>query len=220
MTMKKLCILILVVWTSSTLVAQQAFIKELAGTVEVKLPGSNNWIAARQGMTITDNTFISTGFKSTALISLGNTTLLVHALTRMTLMEIKNSQGTEQIDINLRAGRVRAVVSPPVGGRASVTVRGPTATASVRGTIFEFDTKTLTVEEGAVRYTGDWGRSVTVYPGASSTVMGKRNIASDPMETRAAELLPGLPAGADAVSGDGESNNPTVNFSITFNYLP
>jgi hypothetical protein len=179
--------------------AQQAVIKEFYGTVELKAAGSAVWVkAADWGSPLERNTAISTGFKSTAILKIGNSTLTVRPLTKLTLEEIIQNQGNEQINLNLQTGRVRAQVIPPAGGRTSLTVKGPIATASVRGTVFDFDTLNLDVEEGAVIFSGENGRTVTVYAGGSSTVDAVTGQAAGPRETAAAELYPAMPAGSDS----------------------
>ena len=52
----------------------------------------------------------------------------------------------------LMAGRVKAEVTPKEGEKAEFKVKSPTATASVRGTGFEFDGHNLFVDHGAVQF--------------------------------------------------------------------
>ncbi|MDR2730531.1 MAG: FecR domain-containing protein [Treponema sp.] len=52
------------------------------------------------------------------------------------MTEIQNLTELETLNVNLQTGRVRVDVKPPAGTKASTTVKGPEATASVRGTIF------------------------------------------------------------------------------------
>ncbi|MDR3247148.1 MAG: FecR domain-containing protein, partial [Treponema sp.] len=116
-----------------------AYIREFTGTVEIKASGAAEWSAAQTGQTLSKDTMISTGFKSTAFIALGNSTMVVRPLTRLTLQEIQNIQGNESVNINLQSGRVRADVKPPENGATSFVVQSPMVTASVRGTSFNFD---------------------------------------------------------------------------------
>jgi hypothetical protein len=73
------------------------------------------------------------------------------------LEKIVQSQDEERINLRLQTGSIRAEVKPPVGGSSEFTVRSPSATASVRGTSFEFDRENLWVEDGRVRYALDNG---------------------------------------------------------------
>jgi hypothetical protein len=173
----------------------EAYIREFTGTVDVKV-GTAAWRAARTGERIAKDTVISTSFKSTALIALGNSTLIVKPLTRLTLAEIQNMQGDESVDLYLHTGRVRAEVNPPVSGKTNFTMRSPTTTASVRGTSFDFDGVNLSVDEGRVYITG--GDGTGTYVGA-----GHRSV-SDPGTGRTtgagemvrSELTPAVPPAA------------------------
>lgn len=158
----------------------EAFIREFTGTVEVRALGSA-WTPAETGQRISGDTEISTGFKSTALIVLGNSTLTVRPLTRLSLEELQNRLGNEEVHLYLQSGRVRAEVTPPRGGKIDFTVRSPSVTASVRGTSFDFDGVNLWVDEGVVRFTGSDGLAVYVRAGHSSI--------SDPETGRTAGMM-------------------------------
>jgi hypothetical protein len=128
----------------------QAIIVELQGKVEIKAAGASEWKPAAQGDIIENATVVSTGFKSTAILSLGDSSLTVLPLTMLTLEELLQKEDAEEVRLYLRSGRVRAEVSPPLGSSIDFTIRSPIITASVRGTSFEFDGKFLRVENGAV----------------------------------------------------------------------
>jgi hypothetical protein len=177
--------------------AQEAVIKELTGTVEIKIPGSTAWTTAAQGQTISTDTSVSTGFKSYALISIGNSILTVRPLTRLTLAEISASQGTETINVSLQTGRIRADVTPPAGARGTFTVQSPVATASTRGTVFEVDRFTLRVIQGYIKNKNASGISVIVDAGGHSYIDETTGRAALPEETLLTSLNPGLPIGAD-----------------------
>jgi hypothetical protein len=201
--MKAIVILMVMMTTAASVYGQSAgaVIREVRGEVEIKAPGSSVWTAAAAGQALEEETLISTGFKSTALIGIGTSALLVRPLTRLSLGSIRRAADTEQVDIRLRAGRVRAEVKPPAAGvDINFAVRSPMVTASVRGTIFEFDAVNLAVEEGVVHFSGADKSAVYVGAGQSSSpdpVSGKTAAA---VETAAAQALP-PPAGvAEAVS--------------------
>jgi hypothetical protein len=175
--------------------AQEGVIKNLSGTVELKPAGASAFTLAKQGDAVARDTIVSTGFKSTAVITVGGTTLTVRPLTRLSLEEISVSQGTEKLDVNLQAGRVRAEVRPPAGTRADMSVRTSGATASVRGTEFEMDTSTLTVTTGTVAYSGAGGGIMLVSSGGTSLVDPLTRRVLDPIEAASAALLPPPPIG-------------------------
>ena len=168
--MKKTILALLLISAAALGFAQKAVIKELTGTVELKLSGSSNFIPASMGAEVAQDTIISTGFKSTALVQAGSAILTIRPLTRLSLTEIQASQGEENLAMNLQAGRVRVDVNPPAGTKASLSVSSPSATASVRGTSFEFDTMNLRVNSGTVAFIGKWGYEVSVKEGQNATI--------------------------------------------------
>jgi len=194
---KRNFIFIVILFCAVQVFAQNGMIRELSGTVEIKRSGQTGFTAAKAGDQVASDTIISTGFKSTALVVVGNVVLTVRPLTRLSLAEISAAAGTETINVNLQTGRVRVDVDPPAGTRSNTTVRGPTATASVRGTSFEFDTEVLTVIEGTVTFQGPTGTAMLVSAGSSSeiTVTGQ---AADPIDTGAAEFQPPPMAGTES----------------------
>jgi hypothetical protein len=175
-----------------------AVVRELTGTVEIKVPGGTGWEPARQGQGMSGDTLISTGFKSFAVIELGNSTLMVHPLTRLSITELFLEGKNDKVRLELRAGRIRAEVKPPAGGGLSFSVRSPIATASVRGTVFELDTVNVSVSEGTVEFAGASGAPVLVDSGGATYVEGATGRPVSPAETAAAELRPASPAGTEA----------------------
>jgi hypothetical protein len=201
--MKRNTLAVLILFCAAQIFAQTGVITDLTGTVELKLAGQANFVPAKSGDAVAKDTVVSTGFKSTALIKVGNTVLTVRPLTRLTLADISASAGTETINVNLQTGRVRVDVNPPAGTRASTTVRSPVATASVRGTSFEFDTRNLTVLTGTVAFRGNQGGVVLVSADSTSEVSNGK--AADPIEIYTAGLLPPPVAGSDSGFHSGGS---------------
>ena len=199
---------------------QNGVIREISGTVELKRAGQAAFVPARAGDEVGRNTIISTGLKSSALISMGSSIITARPLTRLTLEELATSAGTETLNVSLQTGRVRVDVNPPAGTRTTMSVRGPSATASVRGTSFVFDTKNLAVSDGIVTFKGKKGG--TVYVGAGSTSKLRTDYkAANPMETNAAALLPLSPAGKEltGLSHGGEAfGSSSMEFSIELKF--
>jgi hypothetical protein len=199
--MKPLVVLLLFFEGASFLFAQnqRAFIREITGTVELKVPGSANWIPAREGNRILPNTVISTGFRSAALLVIGDSTIVVRPITRLSLEELLKRDNAEQVSLNLHTGRVKAQVTPPAAGRVDFEVRGPSVTASVRGTAFDFDTLNLKVSEGVVSFAPATrgtasSRPVPVRAGESSWVdTGSGRVVSPPAVAETNRVLPALP---------------------------
>lgn len=153
--MKKISIVCLIVTltTVSVLYAQnkplQATIGKLAGKVEVQLPGKE-WRAAKEGELLPKGTMISTGFKSSAVLTVNNSTILVKPVTRMKLEDIVQTQSGTSTQVYLSTGKLSVEVTPQQNQTTDFTVSSPTATASVRGTGFDFDGILLVVHHGVV----------------------------------------------------------------------
>ena len=195
--MKKTCFTIVLLIAALYAFAQNGVIRELSGDVELRHAGALDFTPAAVGSAVAQDTIISTGFRSSAMIEIGSSTITVRPLTRLSLTEIRAAAGTETITANLQAGRVRVDVRPPAGTTAAFSVQGPSATASVRGTSFEFDARSVRVLEGTVLFSGERGTPVLTHSGGESTVeAGGRP--SDPVQTIFQNLTPPLPVGAGA----------------------
>ena len=197
--MRKMILVLLFSVVGLSVFPQSGVIRELSGTVEYKTAQAAAYAAAKTGDLIAADTAISTGFKSSALIEVGSALLMVRPLTRLTLTEIRASQGTETINVNLQAGRVRVDLNPPAGTKASLSVASHVATASVRGTSFEMDTVGLYVIEGVVGYEGNRGGLVYVHSGFESKATAKGNL-SNPYGNIRAGFPPMTPVGYDPLS--------------------
>jgi hypothetical protein len=183
----------------------QARFIELTGNVEIKAGGGADWVPATLGGEIGRDTVVSTGFKSTARISVGNSILTIRPLTRLTLAELVQRGNKEEVILYLAAGRIRAEVSPPLGGKTDFTVRSPSITASVRGTVFEFNTRRIEVENGRVFFAGPNGQAVYVDGGEKSYVDETRSRVVPPFEAEIASLTPKLPGLSDPGNDAGTS---------------
>jgi hypothetical protein len=187
-----------------TAAREAAFFRETSGTVEIKAPGSTVWASAAAGDRVENNTLISTGFKSIAVLVLGNSIIIIQPVTRLSLEEIVRDQNGERVNLYLQTGRVRAEVKPPVSGKTDFTVRSPVATASVRGTSFDFDTENLRVDEGRVQYSHDNGRSTSIPAGGMGYVDETNNTVISPFAAAAELLSPALPVGSGSGGPAGD----------------
>jgi len=192
--MKKAVFAFILVLAALSAFAQNGVIKELSGTVELKNSSSAAFVAAKAGDIVNQDTVVSTGFKSTALIEIGSTVIAVRPLTRLTLTEIRASSGSESLNVNLQSGRIRVDVNPPAGAKASMAVSSPSATASVRGTSFEFDTRNLHVNSGNVVFKGTRGQGTLITAGFNSST-DQKGSAVNPLGSGAAAYKPQMPAG-------------------------
>jgi len=225
--MKRLLITLTLLFAASMVFAQSpiAVVRETIGTVELKKPGAADWTAASPGEQIDRATVVSTGFRSTAVLTVGNSTLMVRPLTSLNLEDFLSQNETEMININLRTGRIRVEVTPPAGLKSSFTVRSPASVASVRGTSFEMDTTSIYVLEGTVSYApvdALSARPVNVGAGNESWVDPDTGGAVNPMV--AAEVnrsLPDLPGQNAGTLPDDARATPELPSSlvidVTFN---
>jgi hypothetical protein len=149
----------------------QAVVKEFKGKVEIKA-GGGEWQPVTVGMTLDTGASISTGFGSTALLDLGTSTLKVAPLTRMQLVELIARQGSVSTTLALKVGRVNAEVKTAPGLKQDFTLKGPQATAAVRGTEFEFDGVSVKVINGLVFFSNAQGQGRGVGAGEQSTTNG------------------------------------------------
>ena len=180
-----------------------ATIGKLTGKVEIQT--ASGWVAARQGQVVGSGTTISTGFRSSAELNLGNAIVTVKALTRLTLAELAENAGVIITNLSLRVGKVSAEVSRVAGKTNDFKVKSPVSTASVRGTGFEFDGETIQVSHGTVDFEDKLGNVVPVPIGESartnasgSGVVGNKSVVSEASNTVAA-------AGSDFGNADASA---------------
>jgi len=211
--MKK-CVLFVVLVSAVvfSVFSQNGTIRELTGDVELKQAGSDTFTAARTGAVVAQDTIVSTGFKSTAIIEVGSNLITVRPLTRLSLSEIQLASGSENVNINLQAGRIRVDVKPPAGTRATTTVQSPSATASVRGTELEMDTNNIEVISGRVGLSGSDGIVIMVPAGTSNSISSD-GVPSNRVDVIQSGNMPPAPVGAGS-SGGSASSSPLPGDSI------
>jgi len=125
----------------------QAVVKQFSGKVEVKQPGQE-WQPVQMSMTIAEGATVSTGFSSRLVLDLGQTEITVQPLTRMLLRELIKKGSTNVTSLTLSVGKIRAVVKAAPGEKSDFAIKGPDATAAVRGTEFTFDVNLNNQAEG------------------------------------------------------------------------
>jgi hypothetical protein len=180
----------MVVLAAAPLFAQveRAVISQIRGTVEIQQEGGL-WEEAQLGQTVSAGTRISTGFGSTAAIDIEDSVIRVRALTRLTIQQLFEADNVVTTDMDLEIGRVRGEVRRASDRQFDFQLRGPTATASVRGTSFEFDGQNLTVDEGVVEIENSFGQRIAVQAGRQSSVVGNEVPSSPVAERRSAVIV-------------------------------
>jgi len=195
-------------WSETT-----AVVTEVTGKVEIRL-GAEAWQRATQGMKLAEDTSISTGFNSTAVLDLGGSILQVRPLTRMSLEELVGTQETISADLFLRVGKVKAEVRSVEGRVLDFKIRSPVTTAAVRGTEFEFDGIIVIVTNGEVTITNVNNQSRTAR-GGERTGGDAGQLPSSALENQealAAQSIDTSPAGG-GTDGAGERAPAVVTVS-------
>lgn len=160
----------------------QAEFSEVNGKVEIRPAAGGAWTPAEVGMTIENDTMISTGFNASAALQLGGSTVEVQQLTRMVFQEIVERSDTVETRLNLNVGRMSAQVRSSDGRRQDFRVQSPISTAAVRGTGFAFDGEELEVDEGEVAFTNRFGQQRSVSQGQKSKTDNTPGGPSDPKD--------------------------------------
>ena len=145
--------------------AQSAVLRTVKGKVEIQNPDEQTWQAASSGMEVPIRATISTGFGASAVLELGASTLTVHALTRLRIDELTTQNNVARTNLYMPVGRIRAQVKSSAGTTTDFTLRGPEATAAVRGTGFESDGVRIQVFESVVVFSSQSGISTNVHNG-------------------------------------------------------
>lgn len=149
--MRKVLFLALLALTPS-LFSLEAVIVEITGRVKIRMSADGRWQKAETGQVLPADGMISTGLKSTAKLDLGNAELEVLPLTRMSVDALVDSEESVSTSLFLKGGKIKANVKAIEGKENDFKIKSPVATASVRGTSFEFSGNELKVTQGKVAF--------------------------------------------------------------------
>ena len=143
--MKKLILSVLVIFAAFGSFAMQATVISAKGKAEVQ--NGSTWIALKEGDALDQGSVIQTGFKSEVVLKIKESTVTVAPLSRITLQTLAEREGLggavakDETSIFLDTGSLKSNVQKSADRRVGFTVRSPVATASVRGTEFDFATR-------------------------------------------------------------------------------
>lgn len=166
---KRAGIIILLVLIAATSFCQNtATINRVVGKVELRLPEDTVWRKVSEGMQFPLRSTISTGFGSMAVLDLGRSAIEVKQLTRMRVDELFEQEETVSTKLYLNVGRVRAKVKEVDNLNHDFSFITTQSVASVRGTDFEFDGKTLICYEGVVLLANKLRQERAIVAGESS----------------------------------------------------
>lgn len=108
-------------------------IGSITGKVQV-LKSGVPWAPAEVGDVLAAGDVISTGFKSSAVLTIGKSVIKVNPLSRLTIEQLFTSSKGDVSSVYLDVGSIRANVKSEVNKRVGFKVKTPVAVASVRGT--------------------------------------------------------------------------------------
>lgn len=133
--MKKFFIAIFAASLSWALFAYDAEVMEIQGRAQVSSNGTS-WSPLNVGSVISQGATIQTAFKSSLKLKLKGTTVNVGAMTRIKVEELSESPAKDNAVLSIKTGSLVSNVKKVEDRRVGFTIKGPAATASVRGTIF------------------------------------------------------------------------------------
>lgn len=181
--MKKCIIAVFLAVLAVSLFADEAVIKSVKGKVEYSSDGQT-WFPAAPKQVLKQGDYISTSFKSSAVIVVNGSLINVKALTRMTLDELTKTSDGPQTELYLVSGKVSVEVKPSANEEITTfKVKSAMATASVRGTGFEFDGENLLVNHGSVQLMDGLGVARSVNGGEFGNA-GKRGKMPEPVAVK------------------------------------
>jgi hypothetical protein len=144
-----------------------ATVVKITGKAEVQKDGA--WVALTVGQVLPVGATVSTGFRSELQLKIGPSTVVVKALTRLTIKDLVQAGGAAKTDLYLAVGKIDAEVNKSdTVTEQNFTVGSPVSTASVRGTSFTFDGVNLSVSRGVVDFSDLRGNTVQVPIGESA----------------------------------------------------
>ena len=130
--MKKILFVLVLSCLVFSVFALDGIVVDVIGKVEKQY--GDSWIALKKGDVLSPGDVVSTGFKSEAVLSIGESTVTVNALTRLTVEQLYEKNKNHVSSVYLDTGSICADIKPVENKRVGFTVKTPAVTASVRGT--------------------------------------------------------------------------------------
>lgn len=193
-SMKKLFAVSLMASLASLAFSFDITFTSVTGKVEF-LDGSQ-WVKAREGDVIEQGTVVSTGYRSKATLKSKSAVFEIGPMTRITLEDLKTSNGKESTQLFLDSGSIQTEVEK--GNKFKV--RSAVATASVRGTRFR---KTCSGRLGVGGGIVDFGPAESLFAQVSKIM----DAAAQAQKAMAAANAESEPANADGATGNAEGGN-------------
>ncbi len=140
--MKKLLAAFFAASLSCALFAYDAEVIEIQGKAQFSFNGTS-WTPLNVGSVVSQGATIQTAFKSSLKLKLKGTTVSVGAMSRVKIEELGESPDKDNAVLSVKTGSLVSNVKKVEDRRVGFTIKGPAATASVRGTIFGIECQYL-----------------------------------------------------------------------------
>lgn len=132
--MKKAFVFSILFALCAALFALDAEVIGLEGKAQVSANGTA-WSPVAVGSKISQGATIQTGFKSSLKLKFKGQEITLDPMTRIKLDELSDKDNKDNAVVSMKIGGLTSNVKKLEDRRAGFTVKGPAATASVRGTI-------------------------------------------------------------------------------------
>lgn len=184
--MKKIALSVLLMLVSSVALfaaSDKAQVVSFTGKAEYQT-SQDEWLPLSVGAILDQGTVISTGFKSSVVLTVGESRFTVAALSRITISKLIENDSNYDTEMNLATGKLKMNVKSKPGKTTAFTVRSPTATASVRGT-----SGIMSSDGNLQSITGTWssmasnGTKEVKVSGTQSTQITSATVISSPQQT-------------------------------------
>ena len=206
--MKKAFIFGTLLAACACLFALDAEVVGLEGKAQVSANGTS-WSPISVGSKISQGSTIQTGFKSSLQLKFKGSLITLDPMTRIKIDELSDKDNTDNAVVSMKIGGLTSNVKKIEDRRAGFTVKGPAATASVRGTIV--------AEE--VGYNRDTVRAIEnttmVWPSSENSDGGSDNAAAG-----ARAIAAGQKSSVDSSGGQGSPMSHAAKDALTMGGAP
>ena len=132
--MKKALVFAVSLLACAALFAAEAEVTALEGKAQISTNGTS-WSPVSVGSKIPEGATIQTGFKSSLKVKFKGSVYTLEPMTRIKFDELSDKGNIDNAVVSMKVGGLTSNVKKLEDRRAGFTVKGPAATASVRGTI-------------------------------------------------------------------------------------
>ena len=205
--MKKILFAIIFSLTAAGLFAYDAEVLSVQGKAQYSSNGTS-WTPIAEGTIISQGATIQTAFKSALKLKFKGSVVDLGPMTRIKLDELSETPAKDNAVVSMKIGTLTSNVKKVEDRRAGFTIKGPAATASVRGTIVKeecgYKQDTVTAIESV---TAVWPTSKG--EGSAKEVSDTSNSAAAVSGGLAVAGAVALSQGqSTAVGSDGEAKKP------------